>query len=143
MDLTGYISVENIRRFPASPGPSTRSERRPTARRWISPYWSLSKTLEKDRTEGTLPTSPPAWGTGSERKAKSHRLCRCRGGETKAIRNAVLTYEALGERDRAIQVLDGAKPELLRELARQPDLSDFRNDSRFKQLKVENSNGGK
>ena len=60
-------------------------------------------------------------------------------GETKVIRNAVLTYEALGERDRAIQVLKGAKPEMLQELARQPDLSDFRNDSRFKQLEAENS----
>ena len=64
-------------------------------------------------------------------------------GETKVIRNAVLTFEVLGERDRAIQVLNGAKPELLQELARQPDLSDFRNDSRFKQLEAENSNGGK
>ena len=64
-------------------------------------------------------------------------------GEIKVIRNAVLTYEVLGERDRAIQVLNGAKPELLQELARQPDLSDFRNDSRFKQLVAENSNGGK
>jgi Flp pilus assembly protein TadD len=27
-------------------------------------------------------------------------------GETKVIRSAVLTYEALGQRDRAIQVLD-------------------------------------
>ena len=64
-------------------------------------------------------------------------------GETKVIRNAVLTYEALGQRDRAIQLLNGAKPELLREIARNPDLSDFRNDSRFKELVAENSNGGK
>jgi len=64
-------------------------------------------------------------------------------GETKVIRNAVLTYEALGERDLAIQVLKGATAETLRELDRQPDMADFRRDSRFKQLVVENSNGGK
>jgi hypothetical protein len=49
-------------------------------------------------------------------------------GETKVIRNAVLTYEALGERDRAIHVLRGATSELLRELDWQPDLADFRRD---------------
>ncbi len=64
-------------------------------------------------------------------------------GETKVIRNAVLTYEALGQRDRAIQLLKGAKPELLQEIARNPDLSEFRNDSRFKQLRAESSKGGK
>jgi len=63
--------------------------------------------------------------------------------ESKVIRKAVLTYEALGERDRAIQVLKGAKPEMLHELDRQPDLADFRLDSRFRQLVAENSNGGK
>ena len=64
-------------------------------------------------------------------------------GEIEVIRSAVLTYEALGERDRAIQLLNGAKPELLQKIDRHPDLSDFRNDSRFKQLVAENSNGGK
>lgn len=61
-------------------------------------------------------------------------------GETKVIRNAVLTYEALGERARAIHVLEGAPIELLHELDRQPDLADFRRDSRFKQLIARNSN---
>jgi len=64
-------------------------------------------------------------------------------GETKVIRSAVLTYEALGQRDRAIQVLDSATPDLLRELARHPDLADFSRDSRFRQLVARNPNGGK
>lgn len=63
-------------------------------------------------------------------------------GETKVIRSAVLTYEALGQRDRAIKVLDAATPDLLRELDRQPDLADFSRDSRFKQLVAKNPNGG-
>ena len=66
-------------------------------------------------------------------------------GETKVIRSAVLTYEALGERDKAIDVLNGATPDLLRELNRQPDLADFSQDPRFRQLVTKNSdsNGGK
>jgi tetratricopeptide (TPR) repeat protein len=55
-------------------------------------------------------------------------------GDNKVIRKAVLTYEALGQRDRAIQVLSGAAPELFQELDRQPDLADFRQDIRFKQV---------
>lgn len=64
-------------------------------------------------------------------------------GETKVIRSAVLTYEALGERDKAMQALDGATPDLLRELDRQPDLADFSQDPRFRQLVAKNSSGGK
>jgi tetratricopeptide (TPR) repeat protein len=55
-------------------------------------------------------------------------------GDTKVIRNAVLTYEALGERGQAMKVLVLATPEVLEELNRQPDLADFRQDIRFKQV---------
>jgi serine/threonine protein kinase/tetratricopeptide (TPR) repeat protein len=55
-------------------------------------------------------------------------------GDNKVIREAVLTYEALGQRDQAIQVLSGATPELFQELDRQPDLAEFRQDIRFKQV---------
>jgi serine/threonine protein kinase/tetratricopeptide (TPR) repeat protein len=55
--------------------------------------------------------------------------------EAKVTRNAVLTYETLGDRDEAFRVLElGATPDLLRELNRQPDLADFCRDPRFKQL---------
>jgi Flp pilus assembly protein TadD len=64
-------------------------------------------------------------------------------GETKVIRSAVLTYEALGERERAIQVLDAATPDLLRELERQPDLVAFSRDSHFRQIVARDKNGGK
>jgi tetratricopeptide (TPR) repeat protein len=63
--------------------------------------------------------------------------------DTKVTRRSVLTYEALGQRDRAIEALAGAPPELLQELARHPDLSDFRQDLRFKQLVARNVTGGK
>jgi tetratricopeptide (TPR) repeat protein len=44
------------------------------------------------------------------------------------IRRAVLTYEMLGHRDRALQIGETATPDVLRELDRHPDLADFRQD---------------
>jgi serine/threonine protein kinase/Tfp pilus assembly protein PilF len=54
--------------------------------------------------------------------------------DNEVIRCAVLTYEYLGQRDDAIQVLAGATPSLLRDLDHQPDLTMFRQDSRFREL---------
>ena len=55
-------------------------------------------------------------------------------GDERIISRAVLTYEALGERDRTIEVLSLATPRFLYELNRQPDLPDLRDDPRFQQL---------
>ena len=55
-------------------------------------------------------------------------------GDDKIIRRAVLTYEALGERDRAIEVLGRATPQLLYDLNRQPDLPTLRDDLSFQKL---------
>jgi hypothetical protein len=55
-------------------------------------------------------------------------------GNNKVVINAVLTYEALGQRHKAIGVLRATTPEVLRELDRHPDLADFRQDPRFRQL---------
>ena len=55
-------------------------------------------------------------------------------GDAEVILSAVLTYEALGERDQAIKVLGLATPEVLEELKRHPDLADFRHDIRFIQV---------
>jgi hypothetical protein len=52
----------------------------------------------------------------------------------KVIRRAVLTFQALGLTDRALEALSHATPELLRELARHPDLAEFRQNPRFLQL---------
>jgi serine/threonine protein kinase/Flp pilus assembly protein TadD len=46
------------------------------------------------------------------------------------------TYEALGQRDRTIEVLRDAPYVLLDRLSRHPDLADLRTDSRFQQLVV-------
>ena len=55
-------------------------------------------------------------------------------GDSKVMRRAVLTYEALGRRDDALAVLRQPHPELLRELGRHPDLAAFSSDSRFQEL---------
>jgi tetratricopeptide (TPR) repeat protein len=63
--------------------------------------------------------------------------------DTEVIRQTVLTYVAMGRRDRAIEALNGAPLELLHELYRHPDLADFRQDLRFKQVVAKYANGGK
>jgi serine/threonine protein kinase/Tfp pilus assembly protein PilF len=55
-------------------------------------------------------------------------------GDGKVIRRAVLTFDALGLTDRALEVLANATPELLQELGRHPDLAELRRNPRFIQL---------
>jgi serine/threonine protein kinase/tetratricopeptide (TPR) repeat protein len=47
---------------------------------------------------------------------------------------AARTYEALGLRDRALEVLEGAPAALLEEIGRHPDMADFSRDTRFRNL---------
>lgn len=82
---------------------------------------------------------------GDTRRAEAEigQAMRSSPGDNKIIRNAVLTYEALHQRDRAIAALKSATPELLHELERHPDLADFCQDSRFQQLVTQIGDGGK
>jgi tetratricopeptide (TPR) repeat protein len=82
-------------------------------------------------------------GDAKRAREEISQAMRLAPGDNKVIRRAVLTYEALGERDRAIEALSGATPQLLHELDRQPDLADFRQDLRFTQLVAKNSTEGK
>ena len=52
------------------------------------------------------------------------------------LRRAVILYEMLGRRDRALQIAELATPDLVLELDRHPDLADFRQDPRFRELKA-------
>jgi tetratricopeptide (TPR) repeat protein len=57
------------------------------------------------------------------------------GGENRTVlRRAVICFEALGQRDRAIAVIQSAPADVLRELNRQPDLKALRADTRFARL---------
>jgi hypothetical protein len=55
-------------------------------------------------------------------------------GDSKVIRRAVLTYEALDSREESIEVLGKAGPELLHELNRHPDLVNLSHDAQFREL---------
>jgi len=54
--------------------------------------------------------------------------------DAKVHRFAALTYEALNERDKTLEVLASAAADPLSELNRQPDLAGLRQDSRFLEL---------
>ena len=47
------------------------------------------------------------------------------------IRRAAICFEALGERDRTLALLQSAPPDVLRELNRQPDVTELQHDPRF------------
>jgi serine/threonine protein kinase/Tfp pilus assembly protein PilF len=57
-------------------------------------------------------------------------------------RRAVLTYEMLGERERALDIAGAGTAGLLGELERHPDLADFSRDPRFLQLKQKKEKRG-
>jgi Flp pilus assembly protein TadD len=73
-------------------------------------------------------------GDRKRAEAEIRQALKSSPGSYQVIQNAVLTYEALGERDKAIAVLSAATPDLLRELERHPDLADFCRDPRFQDL---------
>jgi tetratricopeptide (TPR) repeat protein len=52
-------------------------------------------------------------------------------GDNEVIRCAVLTFEALAQRENSLSTLNRATPGMLLELSRHPDLADFRKDPRF------------
>jgi len=47
-----------------------------------------------------------------------------------------LTYEALGQHDRTLAIIEAAPPSMLDRLNRFPDLADLRANPRFQQLLV-------
>ena len=55
------------------------------------------------------------------------------------IQEAVLAYEALGQRDKALDALSKAPARLLEELSRQPDTKELGRDPRFVKLMNEKS----
>jgi hypothetical protein len=54
--------------------------------------------------------------------------------DRKVLRRAVLTYDCLGLREKALDLLPRATPDLLEELNAHPDLAEFRRHPRFIQM---------
>jgi tetratricopeptide (TPR) repeat protein len=81
-------------------------------------------------------------GDGTRGQQEIEQALHLAPREKMVIRRAVLTYEMLGNRARALQIAAAATAGLLRELDRHPDLADFREDRRFKELKEKREKGG-
>jgi eukaryotic-like serine/threonine-protein kinase len=73
-------------------------------------------------------------GDRKRAEAEIRQALKSAPGNNLVIQNAVLTYEALRERDKAVAVLGSATPDLLRELEQHPDLAAFCRDPRFQAL---------
>ncbi len=73
---------------------------------------------------------------GDRKRAQQEirQALRTSPGDNTVIRRAALTYETLGMRSDGLAALGAATADLLRDLERDPDLADFCQDSRFKQL---------
>jgi len=142
IDPTSYISVENLADSQRRLG-RVHDARVAYRKAMDIALLALEQDPRKGYERGYVAYISARLGDRKRAENEIAQALQMSRGETKVIRHAVLTYEALGERDRAIQVLNGAKSELLQELARHPDLSAFRNDSRFKQLEAQTSKRGK
>jgi serine/threonine-protein kinase len=77
---------------------------------------------------------------GDRKRAQQEirQALRTSPGDNTIIRRAALTYETLGMRAEALEALSGATGDLLRDLERDPDLADFCQDLRFRQLVAAN-----
>jgi tetratricopeptide (TPR) repeat protein len=54
--------------------------------------------------------------------------------DERVLRQAVLVYESIGEREKTLRALSGAPHQLLTELNRQPDVADLAADPRFQEI---------
>jgi tetratricopeptide (TPR) repeat protein len=73
---------------------------------------------------------------GDKKRAEDEigQALRASPEDNTVIHRAVLTYDVLGLRAEGLVVLNAATPDLLRSLENDPDLADFRQDLRFRQL---------
>jgi hypothetical protein len=55
-------------------------------------------------------------------------------GNARVVRDAAVTFEALGERKKTLQVLVNAPGRMLEELNSQPDMRDLQRDPQFQEL---------
>ena len=59
--------------------------------------------------------------------------------DSQVVRFAAMGFEALGDRNQALAVVEGCSPEILGDLSRQPDLALFSQDPRFIRLQARGS----
>lgn len=142
MEPFDYVTIDNLA------DSYRRLERTPAAREAYRKALNLALTdLAENPSQGD-PRGFVAYCAarlGDRRRAEAEivQALKSSPGVKTVIENAVLTYEALEQRDRALAVLNNATPDLLHELERHPDLADFCQDPRFLELVAKSEKGGK
>lgn len=142
MDPSDYVNIENLadsyrrlRRMPAA-----QMAYRKTMNLALG---DLVENPSLGYPRGFVAYCAARLGDRKRAEAEIGQALKSSPGDNKVIENAVLTYEALHQRDRAVRSLNGATPELLHQLDRHPDLADFRQDPRFQEVVTQIGNGGK
>jgi eukaryotic-like serine/threonine-protein kinase len=100
----------------------------------------VSDRVLRDRPSDGYPRSFVAYFAArlGERRAAENDIAQAlklaSDGDTRVLRMAALTYEALHKRNEALALLRTAPQTILSELDRHPDLGDLRRDQRFREL---------
>jgi len=142
MSPSDYVNVENLadsyRRLGQTP--AARTSYRKAMNLALE---SLAENPAQGFPRGFVAYCAARLGDGRRAEAEIVQALKSSPGDNKVIENAALTYEALGERDRAIAVLGNATPDLLHVLERHPDMADFCQDPRFQEIVLRIEKGGK
>lgn len=139
LDPKNYICLVNL-------GDNRRWLNQPSARRTYQKALDLvSAALQQNPRDGYLRAFVAylAGRLGDQRRAEDEieQALQLLPDDNKVLRRAVLTYEMLGKRPRALEIAGKMTQGALLELQRHPDLTDFSRDSRF-QLLLSKSQGG-
>ena len=73
-------------------------------------------------------------GQTAQGQSELEQSLRISGRDADVLRVAVMMYEALGDREGTLAVLKDAPETLIRDMSRQPDMTDLARDARFKNL---------
>jgi tetratricopeptide (TPR) repeat protein/TolB-like protein len=92
-----------------------RNSRDRSAQAYLAYMWARLDERSKAESAAVLALDPPP-------------------APSEALRWVVMTYEAMGEHDRALDTAEAAPDDVLRHLKRSPDLADLRNNPRFRRL---------
>jgi tetratricopeptide (TPR) repeat protein len=104
----------------------------------------LENNPSKGRTRAFVGYFAARLGDASRGRQEIEQALQLAPSDQSVIRRAVLIYEMLHQRDRALAIAESetATPDLLRGLDRHPDLAEFRLDPRFREMRARREKGG-
>lgn len=109
---------------------------------WVAAVNDLQNNPRGGRTRAYVGYLAARLGDTSRGRQEIEQALQLSPTDKMVIRRAVVTYEMLGQRDRALTIAETAPRDVIRELDRQPDLADFCLDPRFRELKAKKEQGG-